>query len=108
MESYTLCLAQLALSYIFLDNFERFCEHADQFFEKNKTLNHLEMELEMLIVTGFVYNIYRRSDLAKEIYNDALNKASSWEAQNYRSVSLCNIGIIEAEKDFEDYLNNLN
>lgn len=62
----------------------------------------------MLMVSGFVYNFYGNADEAMQIYSNAINKANAWESHNYQKVSLCNIGIIEAEKDFEEYLESLN
>ena len=59
LESYTLCLAQLAISYIFTGNIEAYMDHSEQFFENNKTLKHIEMEyllkIKLLQVKLFYY-----------------------------------------------------
>ena len=61
LESYTLCLAQLAICYIFIGNIDSFIEHSNEFTEKNKSLGHIEMDLEIQILSGYVYNY--KSDL---------------------------------------------
>jgi hypothetical protein len=66
------------------------------------------MELEMLMITGFIHSFSDNYDNATEIYTKALKHANNSEHEFYKSLSLCNVGIIEANKDYEEYLNNLN
>ena len=108
LESYTLCLAQLAISHIFLGNVNAFVEHSEEFFNKNKSLNHIEMELEMQNLSGFIYNFCNNYDDAKDFYDNALKKAVDCENERSKAIALCNIGIIEAEKDFDEFISGLN
>ena len=107
LESYTLCLAQLAISYIFTGNIEAFIDHSEQFFENNKTLKHIEMELEMQILSGYIYNYVRNLETSESFYKSALANSVTCENERYKAVSLCNIGIIEADKDIDIFLTNL-
>ena len=107
LESYTLCLAQLAISYIFIGNIEGFIEHSNEFSEKNKSLGHLEMDLEMQILSGYIYNYTGDLDVSKDFYKKSLKNSLMCENERYKHVSLCNIGIIEADKDINDFLVSL-
>ena len=107
LESYTLCLAQLAISYIFTGNIEAYIDHSEQFFENNKTLKHIEMELEMQILSGYIYNYIRNLDSSESFYKSALANSVTCENERYKAVSLCNIGIINADKDIDIFLTNL-
>ena len=107
LESYTLCLAQLAISYIFIGNIEGFIEHSNEFSEKNKSLGHLEMDLEMQILSGYIYNYTGDLEVSKDFYKKSLKNSLMCENERYKHVSLCNIGIIEADKDINDFLVSL-
>ena len=107
LESYTLCLAQLAITHIFMGNMNEYIEFSEQFFNKNKSLNHIEMELEMQILSGFVYNYTGNLEISRAFYSNSLNNAIICENEKYKSLSLCNIGIIEANKDFDNYMDAL-
>ena len=107
LESYTLCLAQLAISYIFIGNIEAFIEHSNEFSEKNKSLGQLEMDLEMQILSGYIYNYIGDLDLSKDFYKKSLKNSLMCENERYKSISLCNIGIIEADKDIEEFMDDL-
>ena len=107
LESYTLCLAQLAISYIFIGNIEAFIEHSNEFSEKNKSLGHIEMDLEMQILSGYIYNYTGDLEVSKDFYKKSLKNSIICENERYKAVSLCNIGIIEADKDIDDYLVSL-
>ena len=107
LESYTLCLAQLAISYIFIGNIEAFIEHSNEFSEKNKSLGHIEMDLEMQILSGYIYNYTGDLDVSKDFYKKSLKNSLLCENERYKAVSLCNIGIIEADKDIDDFLVSL-
>jgi len=107
LESYTLCLAQLAISYIFIGKIEAFIEHSNEFSEKNKSLGHIEMDLEMQILSGYIYNFIGDLDSSKDFYKKSLKNSLICENERYKAVSLCNIGIIEADKDINEFLDNL-
>ena len=107
LESYTLCLAQLAISFIFVGNIEGFIDYSNEFFEKNRDLGHLEMDLEMQILSGYIYNYTGNLDVSKDFYKKSLKNSLNCENERYKAVSLCNIGIIEADKDIDTFLENL-
>lgn len=66
------------------------------------------MELEMLMTSGFINSLCNNNDNAIDIYTKSLKQATLSNNEHYKAVSLCNIGIIEANKDFDDYLSQLN
>ena len=107
LESYTLCLAQLAICFIFIGDIDAFIEHSNEFSEKNKSLGHIEMDLEIQILSGYVYNYKNDLDKAKEFYKSSLQNSLLCENERYKHVSLCNIGIIEADKHIDDFWANL-
>ena len=107
LESYTLCLAQLAICFIFIGDIDSFIEHSNEFSEKNKSLGHIEMDLEIQILSGYVYNYKNDLDKAKDFYKSSLQNALLCENERYKQVSLCNIGIIEADKHIDEFWNNL-
>ena len=107
LESYTLCLAQLAICYIFIGDIDAFIEHSNEFSEKNKSLGHIEMDLEMQILSGYIYNYTGDLEVSKDFYKKSLKNSLICENERYKAVSLCNIGIIEADKDIDDYLVSL-
>ena len=107
LESYTLCLAQLAITHIFMGNVNAYMEHSEEFFNKNKSLNHVEMELEMQVLSGYIYNYVGNLEISKDFYKSALSNSLSCENEKYKAVSLCNIGIINANKDFDLFMDTL-
>ena len=107
LESYTLCLAQLAICFIFIGDIDAFIEHSNEFSEKNKSLGHIEMDLEIQILSGYVYNYKSDLDKAKDFYKSSLQNALLCENERYKHVSLCNIGIIEGDKHIDEFWNNL-
>lgn len=66
------------------------------------------MELEMETLSGFVYNFCNNFEEAKDFYENALKKAGDCDNERSKAIALCNIGIIEAEKDYEDFITGLN
>ena len=104
LESYTLCLAQLAISHLFIGNINEFITYSDAFFSKNKSLNHKDMELEMQLLNGYVYNYCGNIDVSKEYYKKSLIRAANISNEDKVRLSLCNIGLIEAERDIKDYI----
>lgn len=107
LESYTLCLAQLAISYIFIGNLDSFFQHSKEFSEKNKALGHIEMDLEMQILTGYITNYIGKLEESKDFYKQSLRNSLMCENERYKAISLCNIGIIEADKDIDNFLVSL-
>lgn len=107
LESYTLCLAQLAICFIFIGDINSFIEHSNEFTEKNKSLGHIEMDLEIQILSGYVYNYKGDLDKAKQFYKDSLQNSLICENERYKHVSLCNIGIIEADKNIDEFWTQL-
>ena len=107
LESYTLCLAQLSICFIFIGDINSFIEHSNEFTEKNKSLGHIEMDLEIQILSGYVYNYKGDLDKAKQFYKDSLQNSLLCENERYKHVSLCNIGIIEADKNIDEFWTQL-
>ena len=103
LESYTLCLAQLAICFIFIGDIDAFIEHSNEFSEKNKSLGDLEIQ----ILSGYVYNYKSDLDKAKDFYKSSLQNSLLCENERYKHVSLCNIGIIEADKHIDEFWTNL-
>ena len=65
------------------------------------------MDLEIQILSGYVYNYKGDLDEAKKFYKDSLQNSLLCENERYKHVSLCNIGIIEANKNIDEFWNNL-
>ena len=105
LESYTLCLAQLAIINLFLGNINEFISYSNEFFIKNKTLNHKDMELEMDLLNGFIYSYLQNYDISKDFYKKALIKSEECLNIDKLQLSLLNIGMVEAEKNIDEYMN---
>ena len=105
LESYTLCLAQLAIINLFLGNINEFISYSNEFFIKNKTLNHKDMELEMDLLNGFIYSYLQNYDISKDFYKKALIKSEECLNIDKIQLSLLNIGMVEAEKNIDEYMN---
>ena len=91
-----------------MGNVTAFVEHSKEFFETNKTLKHPEMEIEMTGISGFIHNFCSELQKSQEFYRESREKAEETEDERAISLALCNIGIIEAEKDFEQFLEKIN
>ena len=65
------------------------------------------MDLEIQILSGYVYNYKNDLDKAKDFYKSSLQNSLLCENERYKHVSLCNIGIIEADKHIDDFWANL-
>ena len=61
------------------------------------------MELEMQLLNGYVYNYCGNIDVSKEYYKKSLIRAANISNEDKVRLSLCNIGLIEAERDIKDY-----
>ncbi len=105
LESYALCLAQLAIINLFLGNINEFISYSNEFFIKNKTLNHKDMELEMDLLNGFIYSYLQNYDISKDFYKKALIKSEECLNIDKIQLSLLNIGMVEAEKNIDEYMN---
>lgn len=62
----------------------------------------------MMELCGFIYNFCAQLEDAKTFYENSLTKAEETGNERSVSLSLCNMGIIEAEKDFDDFMDKLN
>lgn len=65
------------------------------------------MEMEMLMIAGFVYNFFKENDKAKFYYSRGLEQATALKNENYKNICLCNLGVISGESDFDDFFNKL-
>jgi len=66
------------------------------------------MEMEMLMLTAYMNNSQGSNDISKEYYFRALKQSTMNKNTFYKEVSLCNIGLIDCYKSFDDYLEKLN
>ena len=107
LESYSLCLAQLAITKLFLGNINEFISYSNEFFNKNKRLNHKDIELEMDLLNGFIYNYIKNYDISKDFYKKALNKAEECSNIDKVQLAIVNIGMIEAERNIDEYMNDV-
>ncbi len=69
-------------------------EYADEFFNKNKTLRHSEMELEMQLINGYIHNFCDNLDVAKEAYMHSLKV--SYITFNYVAINSIEFGILQS------------
>lgn len=122
MESYTVCLCQISISNLFIGDLNSYFEYSEEFFNRNKMLKHAEMELEMLMLTGYIYNLCSNYEAAKESYTLALKVICSFNLnqnfsflkqstvlknEDYRAIALSNLGIIESNKYLDEFMNKL-
>ena len=66
------------------------------------------MEIEMREVCGFVHNFCNQLDDSKKFYEKAMKKAEETGDERALQLSLCNIGVIEGEKGFDEFLEDIN
>ena len=62
-------------------------EHSEESFNKNKSLNHIEMELEIQNLRVYRYNFCNNYDDAKDYYDNTLNKAADCEDQRPKTTA---------------------
>jgi eosinophil peroxidase/sodium/potassium/calcium exchanger 1 len=65
------------------------------------------MDLEMQILIGYINNYIGKLDESKDYYKKSLENSLICENERYKAISLCNIGIIEADKDIDNFLVSL-
>lgn len=94
LEAYILTLSQMSISLLFNGNIEKYNEFSNEFFEKNKILKHPEMEMEMLMLSGFVFNYLKDYEKAYDFYSKGLVFASKIKNEYYKAVCLSNLGTI--------------
>lgn len=71
----------------------------------------------MLILSGFVNSVFEINEKAEKYYINALRvkylslcfKVSHNNANEfYKSIALCNLGIVQAKHEYESFLDSLN
>ena len=92
----------MSISFLFDGNIVRFKEFSKEFFERNNELKHPEMEMEMLILSGFIYNFVGDLSTSKNFFTKGLQQAQLNKKDFYKAVCLSNLGVIDAEEEFED------
>lgn len=107
MEAYVLCLAQMSISFLFDGHIKKFKEFANEFFDKNSELKHAEMEMEMLMLAGFINEFIGESQMAKHYYTKGFEQATLLNKDFYKALCLSNIGIIDANSEMNDLFDNL-
>lgn len=103
----------MSISFLFDGNIARFKEFSNEFFDKNSELKHDEMEMEMLMVAGFVYNFIGDDNMATHYYQKAYEKAKLMSKDFYKACCLSNLGVLEAGREVDNLFetleyNNLN
>ncbi len=105
LEAYVLTLCQMSISFLFNGNLQKFKEFSNEFYEKNSSLKHPEMEMEMLMVSGFIYNFVKDYQKAFYFYSKALDQANTTKNEYYKAACLSNIGVINSssliDEEFE-------
>lgn len=105
LEAYVLTLCQMSISFLFNGNLQKFKEFSNEFYEKNSSLKHPEMEMEMLMVSGFIHNYIKDYQKAFYFYSKALDQANLTKNEYYKAACLSNIGVINSssliDEEFE-------
>lgn len=107
MEAYVLCLAQMSISFLFDGNIEKYIEFSNEFFDKNQDLKHNEMEMEMLLISGFIYDYIKETEISRQYYEKALEKSRELNNEYYKALCLCNIGIMDADNEINELFENI-
>lgn len=97
----------MSISFLIDGNINKFKEFSSEFFEKNSELKHQEMEMEMLMLSGFIYNFIGDIEMSSHYFNKAYQQAVSINKDFYKACSLCNLGVIDANKEMDDLFNSL-
>lgn len=97
----------MSISFLFNGDFEKFREFSNVFFDKNATLKHPEMEMEMLMLAGFVYNFINEDQTSYHFYKKGLDQAIQVGNEFYKAVCLSNIGVLNSKTTIDDYFNRL-
>jgi hypothetical protein len=97
----------MSISFLFDGNIARYKEFSNEFFDKNSELKHDEMEMEMLMISGFVYNFVGDENMSNHYYQKAYDKAKSMSKEFYKACCLSNLGVLDASKEIDDLLANL-
>lgn len=66
------------------------------------------MQIEMNQLCGYIFNFCNDLKESKSYYEKALNQAEELEDERAINLAICNIGVIEAEKDYDTFLTSLN
>mmetsp|Transcript_37277 Transcript_37277/g.38678 ORF Transcript_37277/g.38678 Transcript_37277/m.38678 type:complete len:160 (+) Transcript_37277:86-565(+) len=97
----------MSISLLFDGNIRKFKEFCNEFFDKNSELKHTEMEMEMLMVAGFVYEFIGEMDMARHYYTKGYEQAKALKKEFYTAVCLSNLGVIDASKENDDLFDYL-
>lgn len=65
------------------------------------------MEMEMLMISGFVYNFIGDIDMARHYYTKGYEQANNLGKEYYKAVCLSNLGVIDSNKELDDLFNSL-
>ncbi len=97
----------MSISFLFDGNIARFKEFSNEFFDKNSELKHDEMEMEMLMIAGFVYNFVGDDNMSTHYYQKAYEKAKVMSKDFYKACCLSNLGILDASREIDNLFANL-
>ena len=97
----------MSVSFLFDGNFIKFKEFSNEFFDKNAELKHAEMEMEMLMLSGYIYNFVGDLNMSRHFYTKGLEQSNLLSKEFYKAVCLSNIGIIDAEKESDELFDQL-
>lgn len=76
LESYIICYCQLSISYLFLNELEKFREMHKKFLENNVNLRNSVLENEMNLISGFIATSLGDYGAATEEYKKSLAVAN--------------------------------
>ena len=107
LEAYVLCLCQMSISFLFNGITDKFKEFSNEFYEKNVSLKHPEMEMEMLMLSGFLYNFIKDYQKAFYYYSKGLELSKKSKNEYYKAICLSNIGIINSSTLIDDEFSKL-
>lgn len=97
----------MSISYLFDGNIEKYIEFSNEFFDKNQDLKHNEMEMEMLLISGFIYDYIKESEISRQYYEKALEKSRELNNEYYKALCLCNIGIMDADNEINELFESI-
>lgn len=65
------------------------------------------MEMEMLILSGYTYNFLGDIEQAYRFYSLGLENAINLDNEEFQNICLCNLGVLDANKNMNLYYNNI-
>ena len=97
----------MSISFLFIGITDKFKEFSNEFYEKNVSLKHPEMEMEMLMLSGFLYNFIKDYQKAFYYYSKGLELSKKSKNEYYKAICLSNIGIINSSTLIDDEFSKL-